>query len=488
MSKCQVCERVAPVAQVTLYRNIGMLVARQWSSVSGLMCRDCARSQWWSHTVVTMVVGWWGIISFFANIFAVLNNVAYAPTVFGIPRDGEGPVTKSRTAMLVIVAAVGLVLFGPVACARVASYAAGSEVRRIQALRQSLAAPRTAAVLTQETACGLAEEAIASREIGHWYGTHPFTCAGPMKTTDDHVLLEGVSTNASEPEKLGTVCLKRSSTRWFAIGVDGCIEGPLADLSGTVDQQERAWRDQELKAHVAKERAAVDAKIVMTIQAIATALDSKSELPVCSLQALQGRRIPYQLETMQAALVRDDLGVPDSRFAFINSLDIQTTYGLRDADGIERTGAMNRLRDVRFIAVLGQALVSATPEVSDSGSFISGAYLSKVYLADLDTKTLLCWRFFAFMSSDDLLVRTPKYASKEAKRAVQELTVDRDFRASYQRALNSLLRSFETDKADAKPFDSTALTLMKELADDENGERDELPGRKVATTHQRHGK
>ncbi len=39
---CKLPQRVAPTAQVMLYRNLGMVFMRQWTTTEGQICRSCA--------------------------------------------------------------------------------------------------------------------------------------------------------------------------------------------------------------------------------------------------------------------------------------------------------------------------------------------------------------------------------------------------------------------------------------------------------------
>jgi len=44
-------------------------------TLSGLLCRDCISSKFWSFTLITLLLGWWGVISFFVNIGSLLGNL-----------------------------------------------------------------------------------------------------------------------------------------------------------------------------------------------------------------------------------------------------------------------------------------------------------------------------------------------------------------------------------------------------------------------------
>ncbi len=72
---CQNCGIEAPTKHVIFYQNIGLLVVRFSRTADANMCKPCVHSTFWSMTAVTLVAGWWGIISFIVNVFFVLNNV-----------------------------------------------------------------------------------------------------------------------------------------------------------------------------------------------------------------------------------------------------------------------------------------------------------------------------------------------------------------------------------------------------------------------------
>ena len=74
---CQGCGFSVPVAKVKLHQNIGLLVARRSKSVEGRFCKNCINKYFAQFTFVTLVFGWWGIISFFMTIAFLINNVFY---------------------------------------------------------------------------------------------------------------------------------------------------------------------------------------------------------------------------------------------------------------------------------------------------------------------------------------------------------------------------------------------------------------------------
>ncbi len=44
-------------------------------SIRGYLCKSCIHTNFWKFTGLTLATGWWGFVSFFVNIFFILNNV-----------------------------------------------------------------------------------------------------------------------------------------------------------------------------------------------------------------------------------------------------------------------------------------------------------------------------------------------------------------------------------------------------------------------------
>lgn len=71
---CSVCG-AAPAKVLKLRRCVGMLIAWRWWSVDQPFCRDHGLEAAKSWLGQTFLMGWWGFISFFANIVAVLFDL-----------------------------------------------------------------------------------------------------------------------------------------------------------------------------------------------------------------------------------------------------------------------------------------------------------------------------------------------------------------------------------------------------------------------------
>ncbi|HVX86200.1 MAG TPA: hypothetical protein VH253_15560 [Phycisphaerae bacterium] len=108
MSRCQACGRNAPTKHVRYYQNIGMLFMRQLRTVDGSFCKRCSRHFFLKLTGLTLVTGWWGLISAIMNPFLIINNVvrfvgtlslaegadATAPLRAGYERPRETPTRR----------------------------------------------------------------------------------------------------------------------------------------------------------------------------------------------------------------------------------------------------------------------------------------------------------------------------------------------------------------------------------------------------------
>jgi hypothetical protein len=87
---CQACGRNAPTKYVEFYQNIGVLVVRSMRSVRGNLCKRCIKKYFLKLTGLTLLTGWWGIISAILNPFLILNNVFRYLTSLRMPDGGDG--------------------------------------------------------------------------------------------------------------------------------------------------------------------------------------------------------------------------------------------------------------------------------------------------------------------------------------------------------------------------------------------------------------
>ncbi|MFN8454159.1 MAG: hypothetical protein U0401_05705 [Anaerolineae bacterium] len=72
---CQLCGQNVPTKYATLHYNIGLLVMRYTATIQGDFCQSCLTHRFWKYTLVTLVFGWWGFISFFMTPVILVSNL-----------------------------------------------------------------------------------------------------------------------------------------------------------------------------------------------------------------------------------------------------------------------------------------------------------------------------------------------------------------------------------------------------------------------------
>jgi len=90
---CQSCGIEAPVRYVEFRQIIGVFV---WftKSVKGNLCKPCVHSHFWTTTLATLLLGWWGVLSFVvAPVFIIMNIVEYCSALgmSRVPADARLP-------------------------------------------------------------------------------------------------------------------------------------------------------------------------------------------------------------------------------------------------------------------------------------------------------------------------------------------------------------------------------------------------------------
>jgi hypothetical protein len=76
--ECEAC-RVRPARRYVVYREImGAFIVFFTTTVRGDLCQTCIHRLFWRVTIVTLLLGWWGVISFFLTpVFVFLNLLYY---------------------------------------------------------------------------------------------------------------------------------------------------------------------------------------------------------------------------------------------------------------------------------------------------------------------------------------------------------------------------------------------------------------------------
>jgi hypothetical protein len=72
---CRNCHGSGPTAYVELHHNVGMLLMRQEYATIGELCRSCLHGAFARHMLGNLVLGWWGMISFFMTWYFLGKNV-----------------------------------------------------------------------------------------------------------------------------------------------------------------------------------------------------------------------------------------------------------------------------------------------------------------------------------------------------------------------------------------------------------------------------
>ncbi len=94
---CQCCGVEAPSKYVEFHQNIGALVMRFSKSTKGNLCRRCIRKTFWEYTLITMAVGWLGVISFILAPIFIINNVVRYLASLGLEATPAGAAKPQLT-------------------------------------------------------------------------------------------------------------------------------------------------------------------------------------------------------------------------------------------------------------------------------------------------------------------------------------------------------------------------------------------------------
>jgi hypothetical protein len=72
---CQKCGVEADTRQIAFHQHIGAIVLMFHCREEGRFCKSCIRSSFIAKTATTLLLGWWGFISFFVTPFVLLHNL-----------------------------------------------------------------------------------------------------------------------------------------------------------------------------------------------------------------------------------------------------------------------------------------------------------------------------------------------------------------------------------------------------------------------------
>ncbi len=75
ITRCESCNTATQTRNLTFRQNIGVIICRFHKKASGNMCAACAEHYFWQFTGITLLLGWWGMISFIVTPVFLLANL-----------------------------------------------------------------------------------------------------------------------------------------------------------------------------------------------------------------------------------------------------------------------------------------------------------------------------------------------------------------------------------------------------------------------------
>jgi len=112
-SICGECGALGPTKRFLFYESVGALVMRFHRSMNADLCKPCGHRFFWNFTGKTMLLGWWGVISFILSPLILINNtIQFARTLSMDAPPVHSSVPPSP--LWILTTAVGLVLIGSI--------------------------------------------------------------------------------------------------------------------------------------------------------------------------------------------------------------------------------------------------------------------------------------------------------------------------------------------------------------------------------------
>jgi hypothetical protein len=76
---CVRCGKRKQTISVGLNRHIGAVILMFHKSLRGQLCKECISQVFWEYMLITVLFGWWGVISVFLTPVVLINNsIVYA--------------------------------------------------------------------------------------------------------------------------------------------------------------------------------------------------------------------------------------------------------------------------------------------------------------------------------------------------------------------------------------------------------------------------
>jgi hypothetical protein len=74
MGRCQLCQQMRAVRNVSFHRNVGMLVRRRMHSIHADLCKTCIHRKFWEFQGKNLLWGPWGYFSLLLTPILLLQN------------------------------------------------------------------------------------------------------------------------------------------------------------------------------------------------------------------------------------------------------------------------------------------------------------------------------------------------------------------------------------------------------------------------------
>ena len=86
---CQSCGEFTQTRPVIFRQNVGAFFRRFYRRLEGNLCADCVEKYFWQFSGVTLLFGWWGIISFVLTPLFLIGNLYYFLRALPIRKFGR---------------------------------------------------------------------------------------------------------------------------------------------------------------------------------------------------------------------------------------------------------------------------------------------------------------------------------------------------------------------------------------------------------------
>lgn len=113
--QCESCGLPAETKYVQFYENVGAIFFRYHRSIDGNFCKPCIEYYFFSLTGKTMLLGWWGIISFIITPFILINNLFRYIFTISLKKTSTR-ITPKPSIFWLLSTIVGFLLIGYFSC------------------------------------------------------------------------------------------------------------------------------------------------------------------------------------------------------------------------------------------------------------------------------------------------------------------------------------------------------------------------------------